>query len=447
MKTSLHVVTNSEVEDWDRCHAYWGFRYAELLRPREEAPSIGYGDLYHEGCRAGWHAAWLDPGLPLARRREHACAAAMMAVRELAQAKLYELGLVTEAQAATDQEAELWQQTREHIEIAQWALFHYFQQPTTRLDNVPLAIEATFSVAIPTRVGVGGMLWQSGKMDLVLWDREAAQIILEDHKTTGYAVQAYEGKLALLTQPTGYLRALHTMLERAHGEGWWPQAPGTGFWGNTTQAVRAIMELERKEILASEMGQIAFNVSRRAKPKQPDVNQLRVAKGILAVTPRLAALMAAQEADGVPRGEVSAAEIDTLPEVYEAALVEQETARGLPRTDKQRARLELLRGKASSFFQRHEFYRGPGESERWRQEMWVKARQIREAHRDPRQRTRNPYACTGPGTPKCLYAAVCLSPEDPVARSAFRVASVPHEELDDAGHRTSAPEPGTPAGG
>jgi len=425
MARHLHVVTNSEVEDFDRCHAYWGFRYAEGLRAQEEGGATGYGELYHEGCRAGWHAAWQDPELPLETRRQVASAAAMLAIHQLAANRRTELHSERTAAELEEAEAEL----NEHTEVAQWAVFHYFHQLTTDLDLVPLAIEATFSVPIPTRSGQGGMLRQDGKMDLVLWDRRAAQIVLEDHKTTGYAVQAYEGKLQLLPQPTGYLRALGVLLERVWIEGWWPEAPATGFWGNTTPAAMQIMARERLPILQSAVGQIAFNVSRRAKPKRPDVNLLRVAKGILAVNPTLAALVAAQEEDQVPRGEVSSAEIDTLPEVYEAALVEQETARALPRTEKQTARLAALRGKVSSYFQRYEFYRGPAELERWRQEMWVKAKAIRAAEREPAQRTRNPQACTGPGAPKCLYAPVCLSPEDPVPRAGYRVATTRHEEL------------------
>lgn len=437
-KRTLHVITNSEVEDWDKCHALWGYRYGELLRPLEEPASLTYGDLYHAGCEAGWHAAWQDPELPMATRRHQACAAAMQAVSWRASAFLAERGLVTEAQAATEDEAEAWREVTESSEVAQWATFHYFQQEGTDLTLVPLAIEAPFRVPIPTRAGHGGFLQQEGKMDLVLWDRQQGQIILEDHKTTGYAVQVFEGKLQLLTQPTGYLRALGTLLDRVYTEGWWPE-PGKGFWSHTTPAAMQLMQAHRGEILSSAWGQIAFNVSRRAKPKKPDVNLLRAAKHVLAANPHWAALAAAQEQDAVARGEVSAAEIDTLPEVYEAALVEQETSRMLPRTDKQRARLEALRSKVSSFFQRFEFYRGPDELERWRQEQWIKSKAIRAAERDPRERTRNPYACTGPGAPKCLYAQVCQFPDDPVARAAFRVATERHEEINDAGHRA---EPG-----
>lgn len=427
----LHLVTNSEIEDFDRCHAYWGYRYAELLRPLEEPISIGYGDLYHEGCQAGWMAAWWDPELPNTSRRTNAAAAGMAAIRVLAGKKLNEV--LARGSLSLDQIEALEAEYAEHTEIAQWALFHYFQQPTTDLDLVPLAIEASFDVPIPTRSGQGGMLHQSGKMDLVLWDRQACQIILEDHKTTGYAVQSYEGKLALIPQPTGYLRALGVLLERVYRDGWWPAGPGTGFWSHTTPAAMQLMQRHRKDIAGATLGQIAFNVSRRAKPKKPDVNLLRAAKGILAVNPRLAALAAAQEQDGLPRGEVSAAEIDTLPEVYEAALVEQESARGQPRTEKQLARLGALAGKTSSFFARHEFYRGPEELERWRAEMWVKAKALREAEKYRQYRTRNPHACTGPAAPKCLYASICTSPGDPVARAGFRVAATRHEELDHAG--------------
>jgi hypothetical protein len=421
MRRHLHVITNSEIEDFRKCRAYWGYRDAELLRPLEQPLELSYGTLYHLGCDAGWRAAWSELELSTTDRLHRACSGAMLAIHQASAEHRTRL----ETEAEGDRQQQALEELTEQTEIAQWATVHYFERRVEDLDLVPIAIEARFDVPIPTRAGQGGHLHQNGKMDLVLWDRRASQILLDEHKTSGYAVQTYEGRLQLLTQPTGYLRALQVLLARVSVAGW-----GSGFWNQTTPAVRGLMERERAAIWRSTAGLIRFNVSRRAKPGVPSVNQLRMAAKAAALDTPLSRLYHAQEQDEVNRGEVSAADIDTLPRVYQRALDEQVRERHQPVTDKQRARLAALEAKANPYFQQFEFFRGPAELERWRQEMWVEAKAIRAAERDPTLRTRNPYACTGPGSPKCVYAGVCASPEDPEARAAFRVATTRHEELD-----------------
>lgn len=430
MNRHLHVITNSEIEDFRKCRALWGYRNAELLRPIHEPVSLNYGKLYHLGCDAGWMAAWEELGWSTGERLSRAISGALVAMHDaVAEHKLW-LEVEAPFEQADAREAAL-AELQEQAEVAQWAVAHYFQRREQDLDLVPLAIEAPFDVPIPNRAGQASHLWQDGKMDLVLWDRQAAQILLHEHKTTQYGVQTFEGRLPLLTQPTGYLRALQVLLERVYREGWAPTDthPQATFWEHTTPAVQMLMARERGTILGATTGTIAFNVSRRAKPNKPKVNKLRMPASAAKLDTPLARLLREQEADGVNRGEVSVAEIDTLPEVYERALDEQAQVRHQPVTDEQRAKLAALQGKARSFFEQFEFYRGPEELERWRKEMWVEARQIREAEREPSMRTRNPYACTGPGSPPCTFSAVCLAPGDPVARAAFRVAAVKHEEL------------------
>ncbi len=445
----LHVITNSEIEDFRKCRALWGYRNAELLRPIHEPVSLNYGKLYHLGCDAGWTAAWEELSWSTGERLSRAISGALVAMHDA----VAEHRTWLEGEAPFEQqearEAAL-AELQEQAEVAQWAVAHYFQRRQQDLDLVPLAIEAPFDVPIPNRVGQAGNLRQDGKMDLVLWDREACQVLLHEHKTTQYGVQTYESRLPLLTQPTGYLRALRTMMDRAYGEGWWEgevfRAGEMGFWSHTTPAVMKLMVAERGTILGATTGTIAFNVSRRAQPHKPKVNKLRMPASAAKLDTPLARLLKEQEADGVNRGEVSVAEIDTLPEVYERALLEQAQVRHQPITDEQRAKLAALQAKSRSFFEQFEFYRGPAELERWRKEMWVEARQIREAEREPSMRTRNPHACTGPGSPPCTFSAVCLAPDDPVARAAFRVAAVKHEELShgDGGFRIHEREPGRP---
>lgn len=441
----LHVITNSEIEDFRKCRALWGYRNAELLRPIHEPVSLNYGTLYHLGCDAGWREAWAQLDWSTGERLSRAISGALLAMHDA----VAEHRTWLEAEAPfehPDAREVALAELQDQAEVAQWAVAHYFQRREQDLALVPLAIEAPFDVAIPNRAGQAGNLRQNGKMDLVLWDREAAQVLLHEHKTTQYGVQTFEARLPLLTQPTGYLRALQTLMERAYSEGWAPTDthPVKTFWEHTTPAVQILMQRERGTILGASTGTIAFNVSRRGKPHKPKVNKLRMPASAAKLDTPLARLLREQEADGVNRGEVSVAEIDTLPEVYQRALDEQEQTRHQPVTDEQRAKLSALQAKSRSFFEQFEFYRGPAELERWRKEMWVEARQIREAERDPTMRTRNPYACTGPGSPPCLFGAVCQAPDDPVARAAFRVAAEKHEELShgDGGFRIHERRPG-----
>jgi hypothetical protein len=164
-------------------------------------------------------------------------------------------------------------------------------------------------------------------------------------------------------------------------------------------------------------------------PEEPKINLLRLPKAQAALHTPIADLLRAQEADGVPRGEVSAAAIDTTFEVYQAALEAQVRGRFQDITDKQNARLTELSARPDTYLAQLEFYRGPEELERWRREMWVESRLMRLSETDPSMRTRNPAACSLPQSPRCVYAGLCQDPTNPVARAEFRVAESRHEEV------------------
>jgi hypothetical protein len=256
-------------------------------------------------------------------------------------------------------------------------------------------------------------------MDLVLWDRLEGLIELQDHKTTKDGIQSLERRLPLNTQVTGYLRAIRRLLG----------VPNAEFWSHTPAAARELFANHYGEISRLEIGTVTFNVSRRARPHVPKRNKLtkkaaRESDG--------GELFADQERDGVPRGEVSVAQIDTTAEVYGEALLEQVTERNLPITEKQQALWDSLKGRVDTYYGQLEFYRGPAELERWRSEMWVESRGLRAASRDPGLRTRNPGACTSPGSPPCAYSALCTAPDDPEARGRYRVAETAHEEVTEA---------------
>jgi hypothetical protein len=435
----LQIITNSEVEDFRRCHAYWGFRYPEGLRPLEEVPSKGFGSLYHQGAASGWRAAWCEQELSIESRRERAIAASVETVGKAVAANREEVAKAwTGEQDALD---ELVAELDEHREIAFWALPNYFTRQASDLRMVPVAIEAPFDVPIPDVRGLPHVLRQQGVLDLVLWDRDAGLVFVQDHKTSGYGVDTMAKRLPLDTQMSGYIRAVDWVTRRIANTGL------ISVWSSfTTPAADELVRNHAADVASAGMGPIMINFARRARPARPKVNKFSLPAKMRALpsNAHLTALYDAQEADGIARGEVSVALLDTTAEVYSEALLTQVTERHQPITDKQREFLESLRGKPDTFFQQLEFYRGPEELERWRQEMWVEAARIRAATKDPKLRTRNPHACAGPTSPKCVYAEVCMSPDSPEARARFRVATDRHEEVRDAhgasGHRQADDE-------
>lgn len=416
----LHVFTNSEVETWRTCRARWGFTYAELMRPVVRPAPLSFGSLAHAGTAAGWRAAWDRPEDSVDNRALRAIPAAFEAIAAAAERSRLELAGLDQT-AREEAEAELV----ERRDVAQWVVMHYFDVRRDDLRLVPLLVEAPFEVAVPTNAGVPGYLRHAGVLDLALWDREQATVALLDHKTSAYGADTLARKLPLDTQMTGYLRALRDLLEDYH--------PDSEPWLGAPLGARQAAGPFFQEVRRAGTGLLLFNVLRRAKPHTPAVNKLALPAAVKKLeTAPLAILWREQEADGVPRGEVSAAAIDTTAKVYRQALQEQELARHQPITDKQRARLAQLEQRGETYVEGLEFYRGASELERWRREMWVEARQMRAAERDPLLRTRNPSACSSPSSPRCVYAPVCLAPDSPEARAEFRVASSRHEEVSEA---------------
>jgi hypothetical protein len=422
-KRQLHVITNSETETWRKCHALWGFVYGERLRAPSRPGPLSWGRIYHSGAAAGWRAAWDVVERSLDDRVMRATAAAQRDIAE--QAEYHIQALRTETMGQDESLEELIGRTEEHRDTARWVVAHYFDRARLDLEKVPLAIEAPFRFSVPTSAGHDSHLLNEGVVDLILWDEHTGVVELQDHKGTDYTVAVYEARVPLDTQMTGYVVALARALEEAKRE----HSFAAPFWQHTPAAARAYAVQNADRLLQSTVGVVTYNVVRRAKPHEPKVNLL--AKK-WATTELTRALYKAQEEDGVGRGEVSVAQIDTLPEVYEAALMAQVVDRGQAINDKQRSLLENLQRKSSSYFGQVQFFRSPEEVQRWRRELFVDARRIRSALRNPEERTRNPWACTSPNSPRCAFSAVCLAPDSPEIRQGYRVASDTHEEVREA---------------
>ncbi|CAB4155138.1 PD-(D/E)XK nuclease superfamily [uncultured Caudovirales phage] len=419
MVRRLQVITNSELETWRTCQTKHGFAYEELLRPPVSALPLSAGNVLHEGIRAGWEAAWSEADLSRDVRLALATSAAVAGVRaegRLQIAMIAQAGLDGAADSSAVHEATT--KLEEAIEVNSWAAVNYFHRIAPELDYVPLAIEAPFRYRIPNVDGKPGIVSHAGKMDLVLYDRTANRIIVQDHKGTGMTVTLLERKLPLDTQLSGYVANVKRLVRQKL----------LGLKHTTPAATALVRSGQLRE--DATIGTIAFNVIRRAIPKEPRINLLKKGQ---AVHEFQKDLLRAQDADECgPMGEVSVAECDTTADVYASALERQALERGLAVTDKQREVLAKLKGKGDSFFAQLEFYRDQSEIDRWRRELLADARRIRETRREPKLRSRNPGACSAPWSPGCAYAALCLSPDDPTVKRSFTIVDRPHQELEES---------------
>lgn len=400
----LMVLRNSELESWRLCHARHGYQWIDGLQPRELVRALTFGTLHHVGVAAGWLAAWREPDWSNAQRKAEAVAAAALALGKRTGEFLLEL----ERMPQTEDTERMREETLEASNTALWTVQHYFDRSEHLLHWVPLGVELSFQVPVLNRVGKPDILIHEGTMDLVLWDRDTGRIVVDDHKTTSNDPELLNKKLELETQLTGYVNAV----ERLH--------KSCRLVTGATDAARAVVAAGASDWNTATIGSVAFNVARSRKPSHPTLNLLTKKQ---VQTSNQSELYARQESgeERTPMGEVSVKQIDTLPEIYRAALEDQLIDRELPITDKQRELLASLERKGDTYYRRFEGYKNPDERERWRSEMWTDSKRIRDARKDRLLRTRNPLACTGPASPRCQYALICSSPDDPIARGAYRV--------------------------
>jgi hypothetical protein len=398
----LTVLSNSEVTTHRNCGQLHHFAYVQLLRPEVSALPLTAGNMMHRAIAAGWRAAWSEIELTREERVQRAVAAALQSLAE--------------EPPGIDPELE------EARAIFAWAVPHYFEVQAHSLTHVPVWIEHSFRFRLRNASGDPAHIVYEGGVDLVLWDRSSNCLVVEDHKSTSYAIESFEGRLALDTQTTGYVVALR--------EHFLPRGAVTLAAAidecTTTKAAKAVMMANALALSTAKIGNVAFNAIRKRKPEEPGINLLK--KGQV-VTSLQKTLFEAQTTDGQPRGEVSVRQIDTTAEVYANALNDQFFERELPITEKQQAILQGLKAKRSSYCGKLEFFRGAPEIERWRKEIWAEAKQIRETELHGKMPIRNPGNCTRPSSPRCAYEALCLAPDDPVIRKSFRVALTKHEEL------------------
>lgn len=377
----LTVVTDSELQTWDACPQLHHFRYRERLRPLVAAKALAVGSIFHAGMSAGIVAGWstLASSLSVDGRVAIQTSAATESIDDLV--GKWAGKIVAHSQGEVDYE-NLAAEVDETARMVKFMLAHYFDQTRADLSTWKLVdAEHAFDVEMLDRRGKPvSHLRYVGVRDALWYDPTYNQLVLGEHKTCGGDPRAIERRVEMDTQTGGYLHAVREEMKAR------PYRTTDG------------QEVPRD----ASIGRVAYNVLRKTFPEPPKVNK---------------------------DGSVSVAACTTTADMYAAALNAQVTERKIAVSEKQNAYLEALRAKGDPFFARVEWHKTDAEIERWRSDAFVKARQIREAERDPQCRVRKTGHCNMPWSLPCSYRSVCLDPTAPELRAQFRVASEIHTEV------------------
>lgn len=432
MKRPLQVVTNSELQAVRNCSQLHGFAYDDLLRPHVEAPYFAHGRALHAGAEAAIHEAFCPVvrglhGTNYERRRAAAIAAGQECARELlAEYRLKIAGLDMHPEKRRDR-LEL---ADEHAEMVIALVERYVRGASADFEHlIPVAVEKRFEVPIPdaaggrrTRVRLRGVI------DVVWYDSEQGDLVVDDHKTSTARADTFTRKLGHDPQLCGYLWAVRWMLSR--GQLW--TVASLRAVGMSNSQINALLIAAKEGTLAT--GRVRYNVLRKKLPTVPTT----LKNGTIATRQ----------------------DIDTTGDVYATAIRAQEdhclacdgvgdndceacngSGEGQPRSPKQAVLLAQLYARPDTWFQRLEVWKTDEAIERWRREAVTDAKRIRELKRSPMLRTRNLWHCTAPDG-RCDYAALCAQTTigadgPPELLEAFRVADTPHEEWIEAA-RTDA---------
>lgn len=379
---ALTVVTTSELQEFRNCPQKHHFAYRERLRPLVDAKPLAVGSIFHVGMKGGLLAGWA-PGWksrPGDQRLAQQVEAAQSQIDDLVGKWTAKVVLHT---AEADYE-KLAVEAEETSAMVKWMLAHYFKSTTADLNQLVLVeAEAAFRVGVRDRRGLVRHLFFAGVKDAALYDPGYNALVLDEHKTSGNAPRDIEKRVEMDPQTAGYTYALREAL-----------------------AADQLKTVDGDPVPKDAVvGRVLYNVLRKARPKEPKVNQ---------------------------DGKVSVAQCDTTPEKYNEALLAQQSLRNIPITEKQREFFDALVLKGDRYFARVEWHRTADEIERWRSETFVDAARVREADRDPTRRTRNTGHCNMAWSLPCSYRQVCLDPESPDIRKLYRVSADPHAEVREA---------------
>lgn len=350
------TVSSSELSHVRTCRQKWWFRYHEKLDPIATRRAFAEGTLVHLGLQALYESVQRAQWDTEPSRLDHAAvaSAAIEAAEQAVRGGGEQLALSSDD--SDDRDAAT-------VDLAVSVLRRYarsFLQSDLARYRV-MAVEPRFEVPLVNGVGQHTGPRYMGYLDLLVYDVQAQQPVLHEHKTTSGDASEFAGRLDLDPQVAGYLYALHHM------------APMEVPWlGPVQTATRTV----------------AYNVLRKNGPREPNVNR---------------------------DGRVSAAAVDTVREVYQRAL---DTQPGGPPSQAQLDRLAQLPDAPDRFIKRHWMVLPERDIERWRADAYEDVREIRQLQAGRRHVTRNPHSCAPPWGQWCPYRPVCIE-DDPALRAAL----------------------------
>ena len=380
------TTTNSETATFRNCQQRWLFEYLDKLKPIRKSSYLSLGTAYHAALAHGY--TWIQSNHGKAiesivnEQIEHIIRISIGRGRTEFQKNFDEIKSTIENGNIFELESDF----REDLKILEWMVEFYWIETMRELQYwVPVLIEYPFKVPLRDRLGRARHLYHEGVFDLVVFDTAWERLILVEHKTTSLIPYQFEKKFEFDPQCGGYLYALQEMLK--NGQIIDPRS-GESFDSKTP------------------IGSVMYDVIRRKVPRAPKINQ---------------------------NGTVSTAQIDTLPEFYEAKLKEQETFKGVARSGKQIKILDTLQGRGHlSFFSRFEHHRPQTDINRWVREQYISARRMRSIRRNKDLCVRNERACNMIASPACPYRALCIDDTPDLRKANFRIATSDHEEIDEA---------------
>lgn len=399
----LLVETNSEQQTFRDCRYKWLLSYERGLRPKVTIRAFAFGRAAHAGLEAGYRCVGTVP-------RDQLFATAVAAADRAVTASLSEWIASVEEHAAADFDiARFYEEAREVADTVRWIVGFWFRQYAADLARlVPIAIEAPFNVPmLDARGRVVPQLRQAGVWDLVAYDPDHGDVVLFDHKTTSSETTGLDIKAELDPQMAGYLYALAQELR--HNPARFVPVIEAQLEHNpaAAEALSVITDPARRPVI----GRIGYNVLRKKRPSQPKINK---------------------------DGTVSVAAIDTLAEIYEAALAAQ-VAHWKPVKTEQAELLERLEAKGpAAYVSRREFWRTREEVERWRAGVVAQAGDMRAAMRDAKAAYRNPGHCSHAWSMPCAYRSICLD-ESPELMAHY-IVQPRHVEVQAAVERVEAEE-------
>lgn len=416
----LQTLSSSRTGVLRDCAAKYGYRYVDGLRSKvEKDPAKLRGRGMHEGLAEGY-LAWRDcrlKELPVLDAGIFIRTGALEACHKAHEKVLVELIAARESGAPVEQCDEVLERLVESHEADMWALGHFFDVvvPRDYARKTPILVEHEFNVPLLDVRGAARHLRWTGYLDCAMYDEKLRVIELHEQKTVGTNAGSDEHRRRIEGDPqtTSYVYALRSLQKSGALD-------------------EVLLESGVLDARAVPIGTVIVNVLRRKKPSEPKT----LADGTISTDRR----------------------IDTLPELYEAALEAQTDpekltevfreanepipleleGKELERAQKKRAKaaergaklmaswqatkakqrelLEALRQRGDTFIAEHEQFVTERECERWRSEQWVEAERMRRIEKRPAERTRNLGHCTSPGR-GCTFRTLCYSGGDEQIRA------------------------------